>query len=192
MSDIAPVFGVLAGAVGVADTIPYVRDIARGTTRPHRGAWLIWSTLAFVAFGSQRAGGASWSVLMTAVQAVLTSFVFFLAIRRGEGGFGAREALMIALAAGGVAGWIVADAPLLATASVVAADLLGAAMMAPKAYRDPASETLATYALASLAGALAAGAVGAPDPALLLYPVYFCLVNAAIAALIHQRRRALA
>jgi hypothetical protein len=192
VSDIAPVFGVLAGAVGIADTIPYVRDIARGTTRPHRGAWLIWSALAIVAFGSQRAGGASWSVLMTAVQAVLTSLVFFLAIRRGEGGLGAREALMIALAAGGVAGWIVADAPLLATACVVAADILGAAIMAPKAYRDPASETLATYALASLAGALAAGAVAAPDAALLLYPVYFCLVNAAIAMLIHQRRRALA
>jgi hypothetical protein len=192
VSDIAPVFGVLAGAVGIADTVPYVRDISRGTTRPHRGAWLIWSTLAIVAFGSQRAGGATWSVLMTAVQALLTSLVFFLAIRRGEGGLGAREASMIALAAAGVGGWVVADAPLLATACVVAADVLGAAMMAPKTYRDPGSETLATYALASLAGALAAGAVAAPDPALLLYPVYFCLVNAAIAVLIRQRRRALA
>ena len=34
--------------------------------------------------------------------------------------------------------------------------------------------------------------LGAPDVSLLLYPVYFCLVNAAIAMLIHQRRRALA
>ena len=42
MSDLAPVFGVLAAVVGVADTIPYVRDTLRGSTRPHRGTWLIW------------------------------------------------------------------------------------------------------------------------------------------------------
>jgi hypothetical protein len=58
----------------------------------------------------------------------------------------------------------------------------------PKTYRDPGSETLATFAFASLGGALAAGAVGVLDISLLLYPLYFCLVNGAIALLIHQRR----
>ena len=53
--------------------------------------------------------------------------------------------------------------------------------MTPKAYRDPHSETLAMYALASVGGALAAGAVGTFDVSLLLYPVYYCLANAAIA-----------
>jgi hypothetical protein len=99
---------------------------------------------------------------------------------------------MIALAGGGVIVWIVADEPVIATVCVVAADLIGAAMMVPKTYRDPGSETLATFALASLSGALAAGAVGAPDSSLLLYPVYFCLVNGAIAVLIHHRRSLLA
>jgi hypothetical protein len=192
LSGMAPVFGVLAAVAGIADTIPYVRDIARGTTRPHRGAWLIWSVLAIVAYSSQRADGASWSLLMTAVQAVLTTLVFILAIRRGEGGLSAPDAVMIAVAAGGVVGWIVADEPLLATAAVVGADLLAAVMMAPKTYRDPGSETLATYALASLAGALAIGAVGTPDLSLLLYPIYFCAVNAAIALLIRHRRAVLA
>jgi hypothetical protein len=64
--------------------------------------------------------------------------------------------------------------------------------MIPKTYRDPDSETLATFAFASLGGALAAGAVGAIDLSLLLYPVYYCLVNGALAVLILQRRRALA
>jgi hypothetical protein len=61
-------------------------------------------------------------------------------------------------------------------------------MMVPKTYRDPGSETLATFAFASLGGALAAGAVGAPDLSLLLYPVYYCLVNGAIVLLIRHRR----
>jgi len=191
MTYIAPVLGVLAGLVGIADTIPYVRDTVRGLTRPHRGTWLIWGVLAIVVCLSQRADGASWSLIMAAVQAVLTSVIFVLSIRHGEGGLSPTEAVMIALAGGGVIGWIVADEPVIATACVVAADLIGAAMMVPKTYRDPGSETLVTFAFASLGGLLAAGAVGAPDLSLLLYPVYYCLVNGAIVVLIHHRRVAL-
>ena len=192
MPDLAPILGLLGGAVGVADTIPYVRDTVHGSTRPHRGTWLIWGVLAIVACASQRADGASWSLIMAAVQAVLTSLIFLLSIRRGEGGLSPTEAVMIAIAGAGVIGWIVVDEPLVATACVIAADVIGAAMMVPKTYRDPESETLVTFAFASLGGALAAGAVGAIDLSLLLYPVYFCLVNGAIALLIHHRRAVLA
>jgi hypothetical protein len=192
MTYIAPVLGLLAGVVGIADTIPYVRDTIRGSTRPHRGTWLIWSVLAIVVFLSQRADGATWSLIMAAAQAVLTGVIFLLSIRRGEGGLSPADVLMLTLAGGGVIGWIVADEPVIATACVVAADLIGAAMMVPKTYRDPGSETLATFALASLSGALAAGAVGAPDSSLLLYPAYYCLANGALAVLIRHRRRLLA
>ena len=115
---------------------------------------------------------------MVAAQAALTSVIFLLAIRRGEGGVSPGELAMIALAGAGVIGWLVVDEPIVATACVVAADLIGAAMMVPKTWRDPESETLVTFAFASVGGALAAGAVGALDVSLLLYPIYFCLANA--------------
>jgi hypothetical protein len=185
---VSPILGVLAGVMSVANTVPYVRDVVRGTTRPHRGSWLIWAVTAIVVYASQRADGASWSLIMAGAQAVLTAFVFLLSIRRGEGGLSSRDASMIALAAAGVAGWMVADEPFVATACVIAADLIAAGLMVPKTYRDPTSETFATFALASVGGALAAGAVGAADPSLLLYPLYFCAVNGAIAVLIAQRR----
>ena len=116
---LAPVFGVLAGVVGVVDTVPYVRDIVRGTTRPHRGTWFIWGVLAIVVCVSQRADGASWSLVMAGTQAVLTTFIFVLAIRRGEGGLSAIDGLLIAIAAGGMAVWVVVEAEV--TAKVVLA-----------------------------------------------------------------------
>jgi hypothetical protein len=192
METLVPVLGLLAGAIGIGDTIPYVRDILRGVTRPHRGTWLIWGVLAVVVCLSQYADGASWSLIMAAVQAVLTTLVFVLSIRRGTGGLSTAETLMIAVAGAGVVGWVLADEPLVATACVVAVDLIGAAMMIPKTYRDPESETLVTFAFASLGGALAAGAVGALDASLLLYPAYYCLINGAIALLILRRRAVLA
>jgi len=101
----------------------------------------------------------------------------------------AAAAVIAAFLAGGVVGWMAVGEPIVAVACVIVADVCGAAMMTPKAYRDPYSETLATYALASLAGALAAGAVGVLDVSLLIYPIYYCLVNGALAVLIRVRRR---
>jgi hypothetical protein len=191
MTELPALLGVLAGVAGVVNTLPYIGDTLRGTTRPHRGTWFVWALLAVVVCFSQRADGASWSLLMGAGQAVLTGVVFVLAVRRGEGSLRPAEALTLAVAAGGVLGWLLADEPLVATACVIVADLLAAAMMVPKAYRDPGSETLVSFAGAGLAGALAAAAVGAPDVSLLCYPVYFCLVNAGLAVLIHHRRAVL-
>ena len=184
----APIFGVLAALVGIGDTIPYVRDTVRRTTSPHRGTWLIWSVLAIVVSLSQRADGASWSLVVAGTQAVLTSLIFVLAVRVGTGGVSKGDLVLIAIAGAGVAGWLVSDQPIVATACVVVADLIAAGMMVPKTWRDPSSETLSTFAFASLGGLLAAGSVGALEPSLLLYPAYYCLVNGALALLIRYRR----
>jgi hypothetical protein len=191
MIELAPACGLLAGAVGIADTVPYVRDTLRGATRPHRATWLIWGVLAVVVCASQYADGASWSLVMAAVQVVLTLGIFALSIRWGEGGLSAHERLLVATAGAGVVGWLVADEPVVATVFVIAADLTGAALMIPKTYRDPRSETLSTYVLAAVGGGLAAGAVGAIDVSLLAYPVYYLLVNGALASLIALRRAAM-
>jgi hypothetical protein len=191
-TELAATLGILAAAVGILDALPYIRDTLRGRTRPHRGTWLIWGVLAVVAFFSQYADGARWSLVMAATQAVLIGIIFVISIGRGEGGVSAVDLTLIAIAGAGVAGWLLIDEPAVATAFVVVADLIGVAMMVPKTYRDPASETLSTFALASLSGMLATGAVAELDATLLLYPLYFTLANGGIALLIVVRRRALA
>ena len=91
MIELVAVLGLSAGLIGVFDTIPYVRDTLRGSTRPHRGTWLIWGVLAVVVSLSQYADGASWSLVMAGVQAVLTTLIFALSIRWGEGGLSPRR-----------------------------------------------------------------------------------------------------
>jgi hypothetical protein len=188
VSDLAPLLGLAAALIGLADMAPYVRDTVRRSTRPHRGTWLIWTVLAIVVSLSQHAEGGSWSIAMAVAQAATNGLVLALAIRLGTGGVSVLEVMLIALAGTGVAGWVLAGDPLLATACVVAADLTAAGMMVPKTWRDPGSETLSTFAWAGLAGALSAAAVGALEPSLLLYPVYYCLVNGGLALLIAGRR----
>lgn len=190
VSAAAPALGAMAGLVGVASMVPYLRDMLRGATRPHRGAWLIWGVLGVVVCESQRAEGATWSLVMSEAQIALNLLVIVLAVRLGTGGMSASETGLLALAAGGVAGWFVVGEPMVAVACVVAADLVAALMMLPKTWRAPHSETASTFALASLAGALALASVGGLDPRLMLYPLYFCAVNGALALVIRHRRRA--
>jgi hypothetical protein len=186
------VLGTLSALLAVVDCVPYVRDVLRHATRPHRGTWLIWSVLGGIALVSQAADGATWSLAMVGAQTVTTSAIFLLAIRHGEGGLTRENVAMTVLAALGILGWFIADDPTVATACVVFADSIGVAMMLPKTWREPDSETLSTFALASAGGVLAALAVGAVVPSLLLYPLYYAIANGLIAAVIVTRRRQLA
>src|SRR6478672_7145441 len=97
MSAVA-VFGLLAGVATVLAIVPYVRDVLRGTTRPHRGSWLIWTVLSIVVFASQLADGGTWSLIMVAAQTVLTGLVFVLSIWRGEGGVSRGDITIMAIA----------------------------------------------------------------------------------------------
>jgi len=184
--------GIAAAALSLIDPVPYLRDVMSGRTRPHRGTWCIWSVLGVTAFFSQWAGGASWSLLMIGVQAASVTMVFLLSISRGVGGLGPTDLMLIGGAAVGIAGWMASSEPLVATACVILADLAGVALMLPKTWRDPCSETLSTFLLAAAAGCLSAIAVGGLELDLLLYPAYFAMVNAAVAAVIMLRRRATA
>ena len=192
MSVVAPVCGLLAGVLAVACTVPYVRDTLRRTTVPHRGSWLIWGVLEVVAVGAQLADGARWSMIPLVAQAAGTCLVCVLSVRLGSGGLDRVDRALLVLAALGVAGWLTVDEPVIATACVIAADLVAVLMMTPKAWRDPYSETLSTYVLAAGSGALAAGAVGSMSAGLLAYPIYFFAVNAALSAVIVAGRRAAA
>jgi hypothetical protein len=184
------VFGVLAGLVAAACTVPYVRDTLRGETVPHRGSWLIWSVLEVVALEAQRADGATWSLIPLMIQALGTCLVWTLSLWFGSGGLGRVEFALLALAGLGIVGWLVIQRPVVATACAIAADLVGAIMMAPKAWRDPHSETLSTFVLASASGVLMVGSVGSLSTALLMYPVYFVVVNAVLAGVILHGRAA--
>ena len=141
-----------------------------------------------IAVEAQRADGARWSLIPLATQALGTCLVFALSLGLGSGGLSIVDLGLITLAGAGVVGWLAVDEPVIATTWVIAADLVAALMMLPKAWRDPHSETLSTFALASLGGAMTVGAVASTSPALLAYPVYFTLVNAALAGVIGYRR----
>jgi hypothetical protein len=185
-------FGVLAGLLQLVASAPYIRDIVGGSTKPQRATWTIWTTLSFVVLASQWASGATWSLALTIGQVLSCSVIFLLAIRRGVGGVSPVELALLGIAALGIVGWQIADDPVVATCSVVLADVIGVALMLPKTYRDPGSETLATFAIGVVSTLFALAAVGSTEVALLIYPLYLLVADGAVVAVIFLRRRSLA
>ena len=181
--------GVAAAVLSLIDPVPYIRDILRGMTRPHRGTWLIWSALGAVAFASQFADGATWSLGLVGAQSATTTLVLLLSLRFGIGGASVTDLCLIGLAGLGIVGWAISSEPVVATVCVVMADMIGVLMMLPKTWYDPWSETAPTYVLASGSGLCGAIAVGGLNAGLLLYPAYYALANGAIAAVILRRRQ---
>ena len=190
LSELAPTFGLLAGVVAAACNVPYLRDTWRGSTVPTRVVAHLERS-GNRGRGGTGADGARWSLVPLVVQATGSCLVLALSVRLGQGGLSRVDLGLLVLAALGLAGWLSVDEPAIATACVVVADLLAALMMVPKAWRDPHSETLSTFVLASASGALTAMAVGSLSLPLLAYPVYFVVVNAGLAAVIIRGRRVL-
>ncbi len=188
MEALLPIFGVAAGVVGLIAYPPYIRDMFRGTTRPHRASWLIWTVLSGIALAGQIGAGASWSLLMTIAQTLGTATIFLLSLRLGIGGLQKRDIASLVVAALGLLLWAITDQPLLAILLVVLVDAAGAWLTTAKAYKDPGSETLVTWLLDSISNMLGVLAVGSLNVTLLLYPSYLLLANLSVVVAIYMAR----
>jgi hypothetical protein len=173
-------FGLASGVLPLAAAIPYMRDIAHHKTKPHRVSFFIWSVLAAIAFFTQLAGGARWSLFLPAADGLVTLAIFMMALGYGEGGFTARDYAALVLAAVGLGLWYVTKQPVLALLIVILVDAIGAVLTLIKTYHDPTSETFSLWLLASLGGLCAALAVGQISFALLVYPLYIFVANGSV------------
>ena len=109
------------------------------------------------------------------------------------GGVSPVELALLGIAALGIVGWQIADDPVVATCSVVVADLIGVALMLPKTYRDPGLRDTRDVRHRRRLDALRAGRRRTPRTAsLLIYPLYILIADSAVVAVIFLRRRALA
>lgn len=175
------VFGLLSGLLSIYAYLPYIADTATGRTQPQRASWLIWSVLGAIAFFSQVYEGAGTSLWFAGVQVAGTIIVFALSIWVGIGKFlKSTDYTILGFAALGLVLWYLTDNAGYALAITISISLLGGSATVWKAYKDPQSETLSTWALSFLASICAVMSVGTVDWVLLAYPFYLLILYSAI------------
>lgn len=182
--------GVLSAVFSVGAFVPYILDTWRGTTRPERATWFIWSILSSLSFATNSYAGAVDSLWFVGAQAGSTVLIFILSLRHGVGGLVKKEDRRVLVAAAfGILLWAMNDNPIWALGISIGVSFLGATVTIAKAYRAPDSETLSTWLISVLAAGLGVVSVGGTDPILLAYPLYLLALYGGIVVAIGLGRR---
>lgn len=178
---ILEVLGILGGILATIGIIPYIHDILRGTTKPERATWLIWTVLGSIAFFSQMAKGATNSLWMTGLETLGQAVVLILAFKFGRGSLQKKDTIALLIAALGLILWYFTKEASIALFIVIGIDFTGSVLTIQKSYEKPQTETLSTWVLAFIGGLLTILAVGKLDGILLSYPVFITVINGSIA-----------
>ena len=184
--------GVAAGLVGFVGTLPYIRDIFRGKTKPERAMWWIYSLLFGVLFIAQLDANAGWLLVATAVYVLSAVIIAILSVPYGYGRFHRRDWLSLVVAVAGLGLWWLTDSPLLAIILVIIIDFAGFWLTLVKTWRAPHSETLISWQLSCIAAALSLLSIHYWTMAVIIYPIYAVLGTGLIVWLIMYRRRQVA
>lgn len=184
-------FGYLAGILSFVAVLPYIYDILKGKTKPERASWFIWTALGLIAFFSQLEKGATNSLWMVGTSTVSVLIVSLLSLKYGYGGFSKRDKTSLLIAAFGLLLWFFTKEAAFALFITIFVDSIGSFLTITKSHKDPESETLSTWIIATITGIFGALSVGEWNFILLVYPLYIFLANLAVvmAILLGKRKK---
>lgn len=174
------ILGYIAGILSFICYLPYIRDILKGTTKPERASWFIWSVLSSIQLFAQLSKGATNSLWLIGVQTGGVVAIFVLSILYGRGKLLKRDFVALFAAAFGLFIWYITKEATWALVITVIIDFIGGSLTVIKAYEHPKSETLSTWLLSGIAGIFGSFAVGTFNWVLLLFPVYVIVINFAV------------
>ncbi len=186
------VIGILSGVIAFVASIPYIIDIVKGNTKPHRMAWVIFVTLSGISFFAQLAEGATnslWFPLVLFVQAII---IFGLTLKYGVGGASKFDIVSLILAILIMILWAITKSAALAIICGVVVNDIGKVLVAKKVYSLPNTEYLPTWVWSVVASLLAVLAVGSFDWILIAAPLNNAISVGVIAAIIMYKRKQLA
>jgi len=78
------IFGSIAVGLSFIQYFPYIRDILRGTTKPHAFSWFVWGLPALIVFAAQALKGGGAGAWATGVTALLCTLIFVMSLSRGK------------------------------------------------------------------------------------------------------------
>ncbi len=182
LSDQAFIFGLIAVLVNVIGYIPYFYGIFRGTVKPQRVTWGLWTILVSITFVNQVLNGGGYSSYFVGSTALLVAAVFLLSFKYGMGGKSRLDIGSLIAAGVLLALWAITRDTRTTTLIAVGIDAVGAVPTAYKAYVHPETEAYAQWILAGVASIFSMLAVSGNDYILFIYPAYVLIMNAAIVA----------
>ncbi|HMS24160.1 MAG TPA: hypothetical protein PKB15_00480 [Acidimicrobiia bacterium] len=180
LTDRAFLFGMAALILNGIGYAPYIRGIFRGTVKPQRITWGLWTILTGIIFVNQVLNGGGYSSYFFGSTTLLVTTVFVLSFVKGMGGRSRFDVFVLIAAVVLFISWAFTRDTRTTTIIAVSIDGIAALPTLVKAYKHPHTEAYLQWILAAAGGVLVFFAVPTTDYILFVYPVYVVVMNAAI------------
>lgn len=183
--------GLGAAIVGIFSYVPYVRDMLKGTTKPHPYTWIIWCITTGTAAFAVWLGGGRYGALPLFVWTVLTFLIFLLSFKHGTKNITKSDGVLLALAFLAIIVWWQLKNPLLAVLMVTGIDTLGYIPTMRKSFQEPWSESVLSWVLFTFTAVLSLLSLGHYSLLTVVYSAMSATLNSVVIALCLLRRRAI-
>lgn len=181
--------GKSAGILSFIGFIPYIISAIRGTNRPNRATWIIWSVLGVILLASYRSAGATDAIWLSVANVIAFGAILIISFKHGEGSWDRLDLFCLSGAAFGLFLWWYLKSPLPALYLSVLIDLIGALPTFKKSYLDPVHENKLAWIIFWSANTVNLFALREWSMAMAAYPVYMFLLSGALAILLIVRQK---
>ena len=183
------IFGISGTLLAISAIVPYIADIKKGNTKPHKMAQILFMIIAGISFFGQLQEGATASLYLTGYFFFLPFIILYLSRNTKIGSITKLDILTLFLCLMVLVVWAITDSPSLAIILITFVNFVGKVLVMNKVYKYPDSELLFTWVIAIVASLLTVLSVGELNWILILTPLHNAITVAIIAFIIIKRRK---
>ncbi len=174
--------GIVAGLLAIGGYAPYIYSTIRGSTKPNRATWLIWTIVGGLLAFSYIAEGDTSSMWLPLGYFIGPLLVAILSIRYGYAHWTLIDTICIIAAVVSIIPWLMSDNASITLIANVLIDAVGAIPTLIKTYREPETEDFTAWMMFFVANVLQLFAITNWESVAVFYPIYlFFLATAMIA-----------
>lgn len=131
--------------IGTISFLAYIKQLFRGSNRPHPFSWLIWALTQSTIAAALLYSGAGWGVGPYFVSALLVFAIFLTTVWKGSKDITPSDMIVLAIALSAIVIWWLMGDPLVAVFLITGIDLLGYLPTFRKVFVAPRSEPLIVW-----------------------------------------------
>ena len=180
----------LGAAANIFGAGVYLRDTIRGTTKPNRVTWFLWTAGPLTAAAAAFAAGGGWSVLPILVNGIcsLTIFIASIACKQAFWRLGLLDYLCGVFSVAALVLWLITKEPAVAVFFAVLTDLFAAFPTLTKAWKHPQTETSIDYAMGAFSAVTTFFAITTLNFSTIAFPLYIVLMDLTLMFFIERKR----
>ena len=182
-------FGISGTLLAIYAIIPYIADIKKGNTKPHKMDQIIFMIIAGISFFGQLQEGATASLYLTAYFFFLPFIILYLSRNTKIGSITKPDIFTLILCLFVLLVWALTESAALAIILITFVNFIAKVLVMIKVYKYPDSELLITWNLAIVASLLTVLSVGEFDWILILTPLHNAVTVAIISGIIINRKK---